>query len=306
MNFATITQLLLLGMIWGSSFLFQRITVPVLGVATTAVGRIVLAAVVLVAVLAATRRRLQWRAHWRDYLLVGLIGSGFPFLLFAFAAHSLPAGYSAVLNATVPLFTVLIGWWAGMRPSTSKLTGVVVGILGVVTLVRFGTVELNWTTLAAFAGTLLASVCYAFNARTVKARFAAVDPLVVAAGAQIGAALPLMPWIAISPPTHAATAGAVWSLVVLGVVCTGVAYALFYRLIRDAGSERAVTVTFIVPVFAQLWGAMFLGEAVTWASAIGCGLVLFAVALIFEKIPGFKGRTAAAVPVLAKPCGNAS
>jgi len=208
-NFATITQLLLLGMIWGSSFLFQRITVPVLGVATTAVGRIVLAALVLLAVLAATRRRLQWRAHWRDYLLVGLIGSGFPFLLFAFAAHSLPAGYSAVLNATVPLFTVLIGWWAGMRPSTSKLAGVVVGILGVVTLVRFGTVELNWTTLAAFAGTLLASVCYAFNARTVKARFAAVDPLVVAAGAQIGAALPLMPWIAISPPTQSPTAGAI-------------------------------------------------------------------------------------------------
>jgi len=305
MNFATITQLLLLGMIWGGSFLFQRITVPVLGVATTAVGRIVLAAVVLLAVLAATRRKLQWRAHWRDYLLVGLIGSGFPFLLFAFAAHSLPAGYSAVLNATVPLFTVLIGWSAGARPSTSKLAGVVVGILGVVTLVRFGTVELNWTTLAAFAGTLLASVFYALNARTVKARFAAVDPLVVAAGAQIGAALPLMPWIAISPPTQSPTAGAIWSLVVLGVVCTGVAYALFYRLIRDAGSERAVTVTFIVPVFAQIWGAMFLGEAVTWASAIGCGLVLFAVALIFEKIPGFS-RPPAAVPVLAKPCGNAS
>lgn len=304
MNFATIAQLLLLGMIWGSSFLFQRITVPVLGVAVTAVGRIVLAAVVLIGVLAVTRRKLHLRAHWRDYLLVGLIGSGFPFLLFAFAARSLPAGYSAVLNATVPLFTVVIGWAAGTRPSTSKLAGVLVGIFGVVTLVRFGTVDLNWMTLAAFAGTLLASVCYAFNARTVKARFAQADPLVVAAGSQVGAAVPLLPWVAISPPVQAPTVAALWSLVALGLVCTGLAYALFYRLIRDAGSERAVTVTFIVPVFALLWGAMFLGESITWASAAGCLLVLFAVALIFERVPGF-ARTAMSVPVvpvMAKPC----
>ena len=287
MNLATLAQLLLLGMIWGSSFLFQRITVPVLGVAVTAVGRIVLAAVILVAVVAVTRRSLHWRERWRDYLLVGLVGAGFPFLLFAFAAHSLPAGYSAVLNATVPLFTVLIVWASGTRPSVSKLVGVVVGIIGVVTLARFGTVEMNWPTIGGFAATLLASVLYAFNARTVKARFADVDPMVVAAGSMLGASLPLLPLIALDPPTQLPTLGAAWSLVALGVICTGFAYALFYRLIQRAGSERAVTVTFIVPVFAQVWGAMFLHEAITWASAIGCGLVLLAVALIFEKIPGF-------------------
>jgi len=302
MNFATLAQLLLLGMIWGSSFLFQRITVPVLGVAVTAVGRIVLAAVILVAVVAATRRSLHWRERWRDYLLVGLVGAGFPFLLFAFAAHSLPAGYSAVLNATVPLFTVLIVWASGARPSVSKLVGVVVGIFGVVTLARFGTVEMNWPTIGGFAATLLASVLYAFNARTVKARFADVDPLVVAAGSMLGASLPLLPLIAIEPPTQVPTLGALWSLVALGVICTGFAYALFYRLIQNAGSERAVTVTFIVPVFAQVWGAMFLHEAITWASAIGCGLVLLAVALIFEKIPGFSR----APQVAAKLCRDAS
>jgi drug/metabolite transporter (DMT)-like permease len=301
MNTRNAISLLLLGMIWGSSFLFQRITVPVFGVATTAVGRIVLAAIVLVAVLLATGRRLQWRARWRDYMLVGLIGSGFPFLLFAFAAHSLPAGYSAVLNATVPLFSVLIGWAAGTQPSLSKWLGVAVGILGVVTLVRFGTVELHWVTLAAFAGTLLASVFYAFNARTVKARFADVDPLVVATGAQIGAGLPLLPWIALSPPTQLPTLSATLSLVALGIVCTGIAYALFYRLIRDAGSDRAVTVTFIVPVFAEAWGAMFLAEPITWASSIGCGLVLLAVALIFERVPGFVPAKRP-LPVLGKPC----
>ena len=297
-NFRNIATLLLLGMIWGSSFLFQRITVPEVGVATTAVGRIVLAAVVLLGVLAATGKRLNLRARWRDYLLVGLIGSGFPFLLFAFAAHSLPAGYSAVLNATVPLFTVLIGWSAGSRPSTSKLAGVVVGILGVVTLVRFGVVELNWMTLAAFAGTLLASVCYAFNARTVKARFADVDPMVVAAGSQVGAGIPLLPWVAVAPPTHAPSIVGLWSLIALGVLCTGVAYALFYRLIRDAGSERAVTVTFIVPVFAQVWGALFLGEAIGWYTVVGSAITLVGTAFVTGVNPRF-GR-AAPVPSSCK------
>ncbi|HEX3896827.1 MAG TPA: EamA family transporter, partial [Rudaea sp.] len=140
MNAKTLTQLILLSMIWGSSFMFQRITVPALGAGVTAAGRVLLAALALLALLAATGRKTDFRARWRDYLLVGIGGAALPFVAFAFAAYWLPAGYSAVLNATVPLFTVLIGWVGGPRPSTSKLTGVVVGVVGVVTLARFGTV----------------------------------------------------------------------------------------------------------------------------------------------------------------------
>jgi drug/metabolite transporter (DMT)-like permease len=307
MNPRTVTYLILLGMIWGSSFLFQRIIVPVIGAGVTATGRLVLAALVLVAILAASRRPLEWRRRWRDYLAVGVVGASLPFVFFAFAAHYLPAGYSAVLNSTVPLFTVVIGWAGGTRPSASKLAGVFVGMLGVITLARFGTVELNWMTVAAFAGTLGASVLYAFNARMVKSRFAGADPLVVAAGSMIGASLPLLPWGAWSLPAQWPSLGVVFALVALGVLCTGLAYALFYRLIQEAGSERAVTVTFLVPLFAQAYGALFIGEPITWASAAGCLLVLFAVALIFERVPGF-ARAAAPkpVPVLAKPCGDAS
>ncbi len=282
-------QLVVLGMIWGSSFMFQRITVPALGAGVTAAGRVLLAAIALLAVLAATGRKTNFRARWKDYLLVGLGGAGLPFVAFALAAYSLPAGYSAVLNSTVPLFTVLIGWIAGTRPSTSKIVGVVVGIVGVVTLARFGTVTLNGTTIAAFGGGLVAAILYAFNARTVRARFADTDPLVVATGSMIGAALPLLPWGVYAVPTQWPL-GAVLALVAVGVLCTGVAYAMYYKLIKEAGSERAVTVTFLVPIFAEIWGALFLGEAITWASVIGCGLVLFAVALIFEKVPGLRPR----------------
>src|SRR5689334_8913385 len=138
MNFKTMSYLILLGAIWGSSFLFQRITVPVIGAGMTGAGRMILAALTLVAVLVVLHRSLQWRERWRDYLLVGSIVMGLPLLCFAFAAHSLPAGYLAVLNATVPMFAVLIGWFQGSRPSSSKFAGVFVGILGVATLVKFG------------------------------------------------------------------------------------------------------------------------------------------------------------------------
>jgi len=290
MNFRILTQLLVLGMIWGSSFLFQRITVPVLGAGTTASVRILLAALVLGAALAFLRRPLNWRLRWRDYVVVGLINSGIPFLLFAFAAYSLPAGYIAVLNATVPLFTVLIGWVGGPRPSNSKLTGVFVGILGVATLARFGTVTPSWMTAAAFAAVLLASVLYAIGARAVRTRFADADPLTVACGTMTGALLPLLPVALYTMPAQLPSLGVSGALLGLGVVCTGLAYAIFYQLIREAGSERAVTVTFLVPLFALLWGALFLGEPITWASAAGCALVLFAVALIFERVPGLRPR----------------
>jgi len=282
-------QLLVLGMIWGGSFMFQRITVPALGAGVTASGRLVLAAIALLVMLAFTGRKTNFRARWKDYLLVGLGGAGLPFVAFALAAYSLPAGYSAVLNSTVPLFTVLIGWIAGTRPSTSKIVGVVVGIFGVVTLARFGTVTLNGMTIAAFGGGLVAAILYAFNARTVKARFADTDPLVVATGSMIFAAIPLAPWGVSSLPAQWPL-GAVLALVAVGVLCTGIAYAMYYKLIKEAGSERAVTVTFLVPIFAEIWGALFLGEPITWASAIGCGLVLVAVALIFEMVPGLKPR----------------
>jgi drug/metabolite transporter (DMT)-like permease len=298
MSRKSLIQLVVLGMIWGCSFLFQRITVPVVGAGVTAMVRVALAALVLAFAIAILRRPLQWRAHWRSYVLIGSVNAGFPFLLFAFGAHYLPAGYLAVLNATVPLFTVLIGWTPTMRPSTSKLIGVFVGILGVVTLARFGTVSLNWLTTAAFAAGLMAAVLYAVGSRAVRARFSQVDPLVVACGSMTGALLPLVVIAAPTLPSQSPPLSVMVSLLVLGVVCTGLAYALFYSLIKEAGSERAVTVTFLVPIFAQAWGAFFLGEPITWASAIGGGLVLAALALIFEKVPGLKPKPLVAAPQL--------
>lgn len=299
MNAAIFAQLVALGMIWGASFMFQRITVPVIGAGMTGAGHMIFAALTLLAVLVVMRKSLQWRARWRDYLVVGPIVMGVPLALFAVAARSLPAGYLAVLNATVPLFAVLIGWGRGTRPSTSKLAGVVVGVLGVATLARFGHLEMNWGTVIGFAAALLASFLYAVGAILAKARYGDADPLTITAGNLIGGCVPLIPVALATAPAELPAGGVSAALIALGILCTGIAYALYFRILRAAGVERTVTVTFLVPLFALLWASLFLHEAITWAAIAGCALVLFAVALIFERVPGF-ARTPAPVVVPVK------
>ncbi|QBB69902.1 EamA/RhaT family transporter [Pseudolysobacter antarcticus] len=293
MNLSTIVRLLLLGMIWGSSFIFQRITVPVLGVGITAAGRVLLGALVIQLLRRSLAQPLLWRARWKDYLIVGALTAGVPLLLFAVAARQLPAGYSAVLNSTTPMFTVLLLWATQQqRPSTSKLAGVLAGVLGVAVLARFGVVETNIDTMLAFGAALAASALYAIGAVESRRRFASNEPMAIAAGTQTAAALILSPMLFTSVPTQWPTLIPIIALLVLGLLCTGVAYALYFRLLRDVGSERATTVTFLVPVFAQLWGSLFLGESLAWPSVLGLVLVLLAVALVFERVPGLRPKAA--------------
>jgi drug/metabolite transporter (DMT)-like permease len=295
MSAGILARLLLLGAIWGSSFLFMRITVPALGVGVTAAGRLALAALAVLLLLRALGRPLQWRARWRDYLVVGLLASGLPFLLYAFAARYLPAGYSAVLNSTVPLFAVLLTWAATrLPPSQSKLLGVALGVAGVAALARYGNLDFTPGTLAGFAACLSAALMYAVAAQEIRRRFAGADPLTVAGGSMLAAALVLSPAVAWDAPATLPDAGPLLALAALALLCTGVANVIYFGLVRDAGAERATTVTFLMPVFAQVWGAAFLDEPLTIAVAVGCALILIAVALVFEKVPSWQ-RIAAVV-----------
>ena len=293
---ASLLRLILLGMIWGASFLFQRITVPVVGAPFTASVRLALAAVMLVIVLRVLGRSLNLRLQWRDWLVLGTINSAIPFLCFALAARHLPAGYLAVINATVPLLTVLFVWGAQRaRPSLSKLVGVVVGLIGVGVLARYGNVGVDAAVLGAFALAFTAAALSAFCALYIRRRHAGTDPLVLAGSSQLGAAVVLAPLGIAAMPTVMPPMPVVLSLLALGIVCTGLAYALYFRLLSDIGSEKAVTNTFLVPVFAQLWGAIFLGEHLTLAGAVGFALVLVAIALVLELIP-WRGRTRSVQP----------
>jgi drug/metabolite transporter (DMT)-like permease len=220
----------------------------------------------------------QLRKHWKPIFVVGVFNSGIPFACFAFAVLSITTGLSAILNATVPLFGALIAWlWLKDRPAHSRVLGLVIGFAGVALLAwdkasfkpDASGVAPAWAVMAC----LLATVCYGWSAIAAKRFLGGLPALVTATGSQMGAllvlALPgLWYWPARNPSLQA------WlSLLVVGVVCTGVAYVLYFRLIEHAGPARALAVTFVVPVFAMLYGVLFLDEAVT-AWMLLCGAVI--------------------------------
>jgi len=292
-NRAWLADFLMLAAIWGASFMFMRLAALDLGALPTAAMRVAIAALFLLPLLVAKGHWPVLRQHWRPVFLVGLLNSAIPFALYAFAVMHISTGLSAILNATVPLFGALVAWlWLRDRPSLSRTIGLAIGFGGVVLLVggqasfkpNASGVAPVWAVLAC----LLATTCYAFSASFTKKHLPSMPPLVAATGSQIGATLALALPALWFRPDHMPSVPAWGALLALGVVCTGIAYVVYFRLIERAGPARALTVTFLIPVFAIVYGVILLGEQITpWM--LGCGaVVLLGTALSsgLIKLPG--------------------
>lgn len=269
---------MLLAAIWGSSFLFMRIGTVEFGPLPTAAVRVAIAALFLLPLVWLRGLLPVLGKNWKRIFFIGLLNSGIPFACFSFALLSITTGLSAILNATVPMFGALVAWlWLKDKPTPSRMLGLLIGFAGVALLAwdkasfkpDASGVAPGWAVLAC----LLACICYAISASYTKRYLSGLPPLVTAAGSQMGAtlglALPAL-WLW---PARMPGASAWLALLAVGVVCTGLAYILFFRLIENAGPQRALAVTFVVPVFAVLYGVLFLGEAITlWM--VGCAAVI--------------------------------
>ncbi|MBI4756979.1 MAG: DMT family transporter, partial [Betaproteobacteria bacterium] len=226
------------------------------------------------------RRGLAARAHWRHYLVMGLINSALPFLLFAYAAQTLSASLLSILNSTAPIFgAVVAALWLRTPVSRPAMAGLALGLAGVVLLVGGGVSVAERGVPAALAAALVAPLCYALASAYAKTTSAAVEPFDNAHGSMWAAALLVLPLMPLAPMRHVPAAGDWLAVALLGVVCTGAAYLMYFRLIRDVGPVRALSVTFLIPVFGVLWGALFLGEPVGWSLLLGGALVLMGTAL---------------------------
>jgi drug/metabolite transporter (DMT)-like permease len=279
-----LADLLLLAALWGASFLFMRIAAPDFGAAPLAALRVAGAAMLLLPMLTLRGAWPALRRHWWPIAVVGLCNSALPFTLFAHAALSIEAGVSAILNATSPLFGVLFAALWLREPSNGwRLAGLPVALIGVALLVG-GRIGLKAGAAAADAAVaialcLSAAVLYGFSANYARRSLSGVPPLAIAAGSQAAAALLLAPAAALTWPAATAPWTAWVAVLALALPCTGVAYVLYFRLIANVGAARAITVTFLVPAFAVLWGAMFLGEAVDAGMLVGGVVILAGTAL---------------------------
>ncbi len=275
-----VTDLVLLAALWGASFLFTRIAAPAFGPLALAEVRVAIASAMLVPLLAWRADLTELRRHAPRFLLLGAVNTAIPFALFAYAALAITAGLASILNATAPLFTALVArLWLRERLTPLQWVGMAIGMAGVAWLsaskARF---TLDGSALAIGAG-VLASVSYGVSASVVKRYFTGVRPLAVAAGSQSGAALLLLPFALAAWPAGTLRFVDWASAIALGVLCTGLAYILYFRLIARVGPATAMTVTFLIPAFAMLWGGLILGEAVSVTMLAGCAVILAGTAL---------------------------
>ena len=273
----TPVELGLLAAIWGASFLFQRVAAPEFGAAVLSELRLALGAAILLPFLWLQRAHFP-RALWPKLALVGAINSAVPFLLFAWAAQRAPAGVGAITNAMAVLFTALIAFlFFREKIGVRKWIALATGFAGVVVLASDKTGGASVAPAAA-AG-MGAALLYGVGANLVPRLFAGLPPLALAAATLGCAALLSLPFAAWQWPENAVSGKAWASAVALGVICTGLAYAMYYRLIQRVGAARAVTVTYLVPIAAVAWAWMLLGEPLTWPMGIACAMILGSVAI---------------------------
>lgn len=282
-------RLLLLAALWGAVFMLARVIAPSLGPVVTAEVRTALASLALVSYVALANSNLQLRKFWRFYGCVGFINTGLPFVLTAYSALYIPAAYVAFLNALSPLFgAVISAFWLQERLSARLLLGLFIGLVGVGTLVGFGPIKLTPEVWAAIASGLSAALCYGIAGAYMRDRSKEAPPLGIATGSQVAASLFLIPFIPLSPILIEPSTTVILASIFAGVFCGALAYLLYYRLIRDIGPTKALTVTFLVPVFAMIFGYLFLKEPVTVSMVIGCVLIFLGTSLVLEM--RFMGR----------------
>lgn len=288
MRIADYIRLIVLAAIWGASFLFMRIASPEFGAINTAFLRVLFGLLGLAVIIFVLKSSYNFEGKFKSSLILGVINSGLPFLMYCLAARWLPAGYSAVLNATTPLMGALIGFaFFSEKLTARKWGGVVLGLVGIMVINTIGESQSTNETLAGVIACLVATGCYGiagFLTRRWISNNGGLDPKVVAFGSQIGATLFLLPffiWSSTTGPSINWLQGNVWaSVVAVGLICTAFAYILYFRLIADIGPLRSLTVTFLIPPFAVLWGYLALGETINEGFIIGAIIVCFSVWLV--------------------------
>ncbi|NOI27529.1 DMT family transporter [Vibrio coralliilyticus] len=280
MSTASFLRLICLAAIWGGSFLFMKIAANTFGPAYLIEFRVGFAAISLFLVSLYLRKKLAFRNHFKHFMIIGLFNTALPFLLFAYAAQTLNASTLSVLNSTAAIWGALIGvFWHKSLLTGKAVFGMLLGVSGVVVLVGWDAVNIGISAALPIAAGVMAACCYgiATNYTKTAPKVAAFENAHGNMWAAVLWILPLLPFVPMQgePSTHE-----MLSVVALGVVCTGVAYLLYFRLVADEGAASALSVTFLIPVFGIMWGSLILDEPIGLNTFAGTILVLSGTMLV--------------------------
>lgn len=280
MNAKSFAVLFLLAAIWGASFLLMKVGAAVFGPVMLIEYRLLFAALFLLAVGLLTRRTLSMRGNWGFYGFMGVFNSAMPFMLFAYASKTIDASMMSVINSTSPMFGALVGFvWLRDRLNISQVIGLVLGVFGVYLLVGMDSRIEGFDQWLGVLATLGASLFYGVASNFAKRNPSKVSSFASAHGSMWAGSMFLAPFVFFFPAETVPVTGDWAAVLALGVLCTGIAYVLYFNLIRDVGPMNALTVTLLVPVFGILWGTLFLDEVITLGMIAGASVVLLALAL---------------------------
>ena len=283
MRAADLTRLILLAAIWGGSFLFVRMAVRAIGPIWLTELRVGLAAVAMLIYARAAGFQLDLKRNWRAYLVLGVLNTALPWGLFAWSGKHIGASYMAMLNSAAPWFAAICGViWLGERMSARKSLGLALGMLGVALLVGYGPIAVSADVLLAVLASICATACYALAGVYIRKRAGTLAPRALTVGNLAAASVFILPFLPAPPPAAAFTWQVTLAVLCISLLCSAAAYLIYFRLIADIGPTRALTVTFLIPVFGTLWGALFLGEPVGMSTLAGGTMIVIATALVLE------------------------
>jgi len=281
-----IIDLVLLAAVWGASFLFMRMGAPEFGPIALVQLRMLIAAIFLLPILKMRIGFSELPGNWKPLTMLGFFNSAIPFLLLTYSTLYVTAGFSSVINATAPLWGALVAWvWLSDRLNKMGVVGVVLGFLGVVVLTAdTESLAAPGSTLAAIAA-VGGAFFYGIGANYARRYTKHLNSLSVATGSMLFPAIILAPFTIMSWP-EVPPSGQAWiALIAMGIASTGFAYILYFRLIANVGPAKAITVAYLIPVFAVIWGALIIDEKVTTLMIVGCLIIFVGTALVTGVFP---------------------
>lgn len=278
-------KLIMLAAIWGGSFLFMRIAANPLGPAVLIEARVLCAAITLLLVSFYLKRKLSFNAHAKHFFILGLFNTALPFLCFAYAAQTLNASTLAILNSTAPIWAAIIGAiWTKTALESKVLLGLGVGVTGVSVLVGWDAFNIGHEAILPIFAAVMAAFSYGIASNYTKTA-PKVEAFNNAHGSMWAAVLIVLPFVFFIPMRESPDLTITTSVILLGAVCTGLAYLLYFNLINELGAPSALSVTFLIPVFGILWGNLFLGEAIGINTVVGSILVITGTMLVTGLSP---------------------
>jgi len=274
-------KLLLLSAIWGSSFIFMRIIAPIIGPILTASLRTLVAGLFLVIIFKCSNYKLYWRRDYKQLLIIGIVNSSIPFFLYAYAALYIPASLSSIMNSMAPMFGALLSAVFLIEAlSIRKGIGLVLGVVGVTIISSYNNAGTDVSYFLSIGACVLAAFCYGLSSIYIRLKASHIEPKAIAAGSQVFAGLALLPFALINPVPFQLTFKLSLIVLVFAIVCSALAYLIYYDLIKEVGPTNALTVTFLIPIFSILWGYLLLNEPINLSIIIGGCVILIGTYLV--------------------------